>query len=247
MIASYYSGRYLYKIGSKTVVVTGLAVTGLATIIFGCVEGIEDVNTFILVCVIIRFIEGAGFSAFFTSALTIVVETFPLDPGYYVGLTESIVTLGMIMGPPIGSYLYSLGGFSLPLVFFGSVLSGTAFISTVTIPSVKVKLDKHQEVISHEDYIRVLKLPETMVSVACTALNVATDVFILINLGEHIKPFDLSVVQVGFIYLCLFLSYGVSSPVAGKIGDRTDRELMLQCIGCLLVTRKEMRVCRSIR
>jgi len=238
MLASYFSGRFLHKIGAKTVVVTGLTVTGIATIIFGSVEGIEDVNTFIIVCVLIRFIEGAGFSAFFTSALTIVVETFPADPGYYVGLTESIVTLGMIMGPPIGSYLYSLGGFSLPLVFFGAVLCGTAFVATVTIPAVEAKTAKQQEVISNQDYLKVLKLPETMVSVACTALNVATDVFILINLGEHIKHFKLSVVQEGFTYLCLFISYGVSSPAAGKIGDRTDRELLLQSIGCLLLTRE---------
>jgi hypothetical protein len=263
MLASYFSGRFLNRIGAKTVVVTGLTVTGLATILFGCVEGIENVNVFITVCVVIRFIEGAGFSAFFTSALTIVVETFPSDPGYYVvgcsksihtlyivpnyrfpkqGLTESIVTLGMIMGPPIGSYLYSLGGFSLPLVFFGAILCGTAFVSTISIPAVKAKTLKQQEVVSHEDYIRVLKLPETMVSVACTALNVATDVFILINLGEHIKPFNLSVVQEGFTYLCLFLSYGISSPLAGKIGDRTDRELLLQCVGCLLLTGMNIRL-----
>lgn len=140
------------------------------------------------------------------------------------------------MGPPIGSYLYSLGGFSLPLVFFGAVLSGTAFVSTVTIPAIKAKTGKQQEVISNDDYMRVLKLPETQVSIACTALNVATDVFILINLGEHIKEFHLTVVQEGFTYLCLFLSYGLSSPLAGKIADRTDRELLLQSIGCLLLT-----------
>lgn len=93
MLASYFSGRFLNRIGAKKVVVTGLTVTGLATIVFGCVEGIDDVSTFITVCVFIRFIEGAGFSAFFTSALTIVVETFPADPGYYVVSLDSQILL----------------------------------------------------------------------------------------------------------------------------------------------------------
>lgn len=82
--ASYVAGRNLSKTGAKFVVVTGLLVTGLATIVFGAVESIDSIPLFLASCVLIRFVEGAGFSAFFTSALTVVVETFPSHPGYYV-------------------------------------------------------------------------------------------------------------------------------------------------------------------
>ena len=86
--ASFVAGRSLNATGVKLVVVTGLAVTGFATILFGAVESIDSVALFLTVCVLIRFVEGAGFSAFFTSALTVVVETFPETPGYYVVSTH---------------------------------------------------------------------------------------------------------------------------------------------------------------
>lgn len=144
------------------------------------------------------------------------------------------------MGPPIGSYLFSAGGFPLPLLSFGAALVLTAFVSSITIPSLtdsaSVKKSSNESPISNKEYFNVLKLPETMLAVACTALNVTTDVFVLINLEDHLKMFDLSMVQVGFIYLCLFLSYGLSSPAAGKIGDKTDRELLLQGIGCMCIS-----------
>lgn len=150
------------------------------------------------------------------------------------------MTLGMMMGPPIGSYLFSVGGFPLPLVSFGAALVVTSFASSITIPSLaepaNVKTPSDESPISNAEYLNVLKLPETMLAVACTALNVTTDVFVLINLEDHLKMFDLTMVQVGFIYLCLFLSYGISSPAAGKIGDKTDRELLLQGIGCVCIS-----------
>lgn len=234
--ASFLAGRNLNKIGAKTVVVTGLAITGSATIIFGGIETIDDVPLFLATCAAIRFIEGAGFAAFFTSALTVVVETFPADPGYYVGLTESIVTLGMMMGPPMGSSLYTAGGFPLPLVTFGIALLVICIISTFTIPSLATAKSSNEQPITIAEYTAVLKLPETILAVACTALNVATDVFVLINLEDHLRTFDLTMVQVGFVYLCLFLSYGFSSPAAGKLGDKTDHELLLQSIGCLCIS-----------
>lgn len=166
--------------------------------------------------------------------------THACAPGDEKGLTESIVTLGMMMGPPIGSYLFSVAGFPLPLLTFGLALIITAITSSFTIPSLTqslaLKNSPDEKPISNREYLDVLKLPETMLAVACTALNVATDVFVLINLEDHVRHFDLTMVQVGFVYLCLFLSYGVSSPAAGKLGDKTDRELLLQGIGCICIS-----------
>ena len=237
--ASFLAGRYLNRIGARPVVVIGLGVTGLATVLFGFIEYIESSNLFLFACLIIRFIEGAGFAAFFTSALTVVVDSFPSDPGYYVGLTESIVTLGMIMGPPIGSYLYDKGGFPLPVFTFGTALLCTSILATFVIPSSpKNSIDEERnksQLIESREYIQILSLGPAMASVACTFLNVATDVFILINLEPHASSLSISTVQMGFVYLCLFLSYGFSSPASGKIADKTNRELFLQSIGCVFV------------
>ena len=74
----------LNKIGGRRFTVTSLAVTGVSTIALGCVDRINDRTTFLVICLIVRFMEGAGFAAFFTSALSMIVRDFPSDPGYFV-------------------------------------------------------------------------------------------------------------------------------------------------------------------
>ena len=58
--------------------------TGIATIGFGCIASVPSGPTFFALSVTLRFIEGAGFAAYFTSALAVIVDTFPADPGYFV-------------------------------------------------------------------------------------------------------------------------------------------------------------------
>lgn len=76
--------KQLNKLGGRRFTATSLAVTGLSTIALGCVDRITDWTTFLVVCLLVRFMEGAGFAAFFTSALSMIVRDFPSDPGYFV-------------------------------------------------------------------------------------------------------------------------------------------------------------------
>ncbi|GFY64103.1 MFS-type transporter SLC18B1 [Trichonephila inaurata madagascariensis] len=112
-------GRSLTKIGPKFIVLAGLFLTGGSTILFGCLEKSPGGPIFFWLCMAVRAVEGAGFAAYLTSSLAVIVKTFPTNPGYYVGLTETIVTVAMISGPPLGSALYTAGGYSCPFVSFG--------------------------------------------------------------------------------------------------------------------------------
>ncbi|XP_076315763.1 MFS-type transporter SLC18B1-like [Tachypleus tridentatus] len=106
VIFSMIAGKFLTKIGPKFIVIAGLFITGGATVIFGCLEKSPHGRIFLALSIGIRMVEGAGFAVYLTSVLAIVVKTFPTNPGYYVGLTETVVTIGMITGPVLGSFLY---------------------------------------------------------------------------------------------------------------------------------------------
>ncbi|XP_076318373.1 MFS-type transporter SLC18B1-like [Tachypleus tridentatus] len=69
----------------------------------------------------------------------------------------------------------------------------------------------------------------------CVILNVVADAFILITLSDHLQQFSLHPLEIGCIYLCLFLSYSFSSPIAGKLADKLKLEYILQCIGSLIL------------
>lgn len=232
-------GRSLTKIGPKFIVLAGLFLTGGSTILFGCLERSPGGPIFFWLCMAVRAVEGAGFAAYLTSSLAVIVRTFPTNPGYYVGLTETIVTVAMISGPPLGSALYTAGGYSCPFVSFGSVIIFMSIVSYYLInedksDTAESKIDPGN--LTLKDYKRILKLPAgamVLVSVTC---NVTADAFILIALSEHLVQFHLTPMLVGSIYLCLFLSYGLSSPLAGKIGDKMGGEFLLQSGGCLIMT-----------
>ncbi|KAF8774278.1 hypothetical protein HNY73_016846 [Argiope bruennichi] len=105
------------------------------------------------------------------------------------GLTETIVTVAMISGPPLGSALYTAGGYSCPFVSFGSVIIFMSIASYYLISedksdSAESKIDPGN--LTLKEYKGLLKLPAgamVLVSVTC---NVTADAFILIALSEHL-------------------------------------------------------------
>ncbi|XP_035226330.1 MFS-type transporter SLC18B1-like [Stegodyphus dumicola] len=231
-------GKSLTRIGAKFVVVAGLFLTGGSTILFGCLEKSPGGPIFFWLCMAVRAVEGAGFAAYLTSSLAVLVRTFPSNPGYYVGLTETIVTVAMISGPPLGSFLYTVGGYSAPFVSFGSVIIVMSIASYFLISEEKSgSFDMRSELgsLKLKEYLRILKMPAGAMVLVCVTLNVTADAFILIALSEHLSQFQLTPMIVGSIYLCLFLSYGLSSPLAGKIGDKMGGEFLLESGGCLIM------------
>ncbi|XP_054717117.1 MFS-type transporter SLC18B1-like [Uloborus diversus] len=232
-------GRSLTRIGAKFIVIAGLFLTGGSTILFGCLEHSPGGTLFFALCMGVRAVEGAGFAAYLTSSLAVIVKTFPLNPGYYVGLTETIVTVAMISGPPLGSFLYTVGGYSCPFVSFGSVILIMSVASYFLITEDKADPSTKKndlESLSIREYLRILKLPAGSMILVSVTFNVTADAFILIALSEHLSQFNLTPMIVGSIYLCLFLSYGISSPLSGRIADKWGKEFLLQSGGCLIMT-----------
>lgn len=65
-------------------VVTSLSLTGASTILFGCLVWCPPGQVFFILSCILRFLEGAGFAGYFTGVLSVLVQSFPENPGYYV-------------------------------------------------------------------------------------------------------------------------------------------------------------------
>lgn len=135
------------------------------------------------------------------------------------------------------------GGFAAPFVVFGCVLVLTSGLGILVIEGERGILviegergERKESGVRVKDYIHLLEIPPAVLAMGCTLVNVASDIFILITLNSHLVQFKMTQLQSGFIYLCLFLSYGFSSPIAGKIADKTDLEFLLQSIGSASIT-----------
>ncbi|OXA49582.1 Quinolone resistance protein NorA [Folsomia candida] len=97
------------KSSAQSVLIFSLLVEGASLFLFGFMDKINDLQTFLGASIILRIIEGAAASAVFATVFTLVSEYFPGSFGILLlGVLESLTPAGFILGPLIGANLYSV-------------------------------------------------------------------------------------------------------------------------------------------
>ena len=115
-------GTYGGKIGPKTILCGGAFIQAVVAYLFGLLDFIEPVWPFLMLSYLLRFIEGIGTAAHLGAALAILIDLFPDRVATYMSYTEVGFGLGYMLGPPLGSHLYELGGLLLPFEVVGIIL-----------------------------------------------------------------------------------------------------------------------------
>ncbi|KAF0292818.1 Coiled-coil domain-containing protein 130 [Amphibalanus amphitrite] len=203
--------------GASRVFHTGLAVTGVSTVVFGLLDFIPDADAFIVTCYVVRVVEALGTAAFVTAAYTIVANQFPENINLLVGTSETVCAVGIAAGPAIGGGLYTVGGYGLPFYVLGGVIVAATAISCVTLPwiggdpqRVEVRRMSRRMIRSAEAWLNVVVL--LLVAVAWTALDPGLAPYVTTTLG-------LSPAHLGLFFLLASGTYAVVGPVWGKLCD----------------------------
>lgn len=97
----------------------GIFLSGLATIALGLAIFVPSGVPFFTGVLIIRTVQAIGHAAFFTATWAIVGKLFPQRISMITGINEVAYGIGYMLGPPVGSALYELGGYVLPLLVVG--------------------------------------------------------------------------------------------------------------------------------
>ena len=69
-----------------------------------------------------------------TAAYAIIADLDPENISFYLGITEISTGLGYMVGPALGGWLYSIGGFTMPFLVLGTLLLPTAAIIYFKVP-----------------------------------------------------------------------------------------------------------------
>jgi MFS family permease len=99
----------------------GVLLVSVATLSFGLVPvaaaplGLPLVPLFCAA----RMVQGFGAALTMTCVFATLSDAFPDDRGKIVGVAEMCNSLGWTIGPPLGGFLYSLSGFTLPFMVTG--------------------------------------------------------------------------------------------------------------------------------
>ncbi|XP_039897640.1 MFS-type transporter SLC18B1 isoform X1 [Simochromis diagramma] len=214
LIGSLVLGKYIVQIGAKFMLIAGLFVSSCCTIIFGFLDRAPAGPIFISLCFIVRSLDAVGFGAAMTSAFAMTAKIFPNNVATVLGSLEIFTGLGLILGPPLGGWLYQSFGYEVPFLSLGCLLLIMVPFNIYVLPSIEAvpSKDSFFRLLTHVKTILVCYVVFTL-SAGLGFLDATLSLF-------AINRFGLSNGSVGLIMLGLSLPYCLASPLIGYFTDK---------------------------
>ncbi|XP_016152872.1 PREDICTED: MFS-type transporter SLC18B1 isoform X1 [Ficedula albicollis] len=207
-------GNYLSLIGAKFMFVAGMFVSGCVTILFGMLDKVPSGPMFISFCFLVRAMDAISFAAAITASFSILAKAFPTNIATVLGSLEIFSGLGLVLGPPLGGFLYQSFGYEIPFITLGCVVLALVPVNMCILP-------KYDSTPRKESFWKLILLPKVLIlcltvfslSACLGFLDPTMSLFIL-------KKFKLPAGYVGLVFLGLALSYSLSSPLLGLLSDK---------------------------
>nr|CAD2131083.1 unnamed protein product [Meloidogyne enterolobii] len=224
-IASPIIGKYMAVLRANRTFAGGIILCGLSSIAFGFADYLPSGPMFffgLLVCRTTQAIGGVGFN---TASWTIVGRLFPDRISLATGINEVAFGLGYTLGPAIGSGLYEVGGYVLPLFVVGSaqlllVLGVLPFYRGLLSEGSETSNVKQQEEKS-PGIVKMILIPDVFMAMLSSFVICIAWVFYEPAITEHLSTFKgRPSVMVGIMMMILACFYLISSPIWGWVFDR---------------------------
>ncbi|XP_044867071.1 MFS-type transporter SLC18B1-like isoform X5 [Mauremys mutica] len=207
-------GNYLVQIGAKFTFVAGMFVSGCITILFGMLDRAPDGPIFIGLCFLVRAMDATGFAAAATASFSILAKAFPNNIATVMGSLETFTGLGLVLGPPLGGFLFQSFGYEVPFTVLGCIV-------LILVPLNMYLLPKYDALATKDSFWMLVTLPKVVflcftrfsLSACLGFLEPTMSLFVL-------EKFKLPAGYVGLVFLALALSYSLSAPLLGLLSDK---------------------------
>lgn len=203
----------------------GFSLTCLCVVLFGFINHAPAGKTFVGLAFLIRILEGLGAAAYITASATIIMSEFPGRIGTVLSSLKTAFSVGVIIGPTIGGFLYDIGGYTTPFVVCGSIGFVCNLVTYLVIPNIE---DKHDS--SPSDLRKFWSGPLIYMyavaifgSYVCVGFNQAT-------LEPHLRRFNLSTTILGLVFMIPGICNGLMTPVWGWLCDKKVNTKLLTAI-----------------
>ncbi|XP_030891433.1 MFS-type transporter SLC18B1 isoform X3 [Leptonychotes weddellii] len=214
LLASLVFGKYLVQIGAKFMFVAGMFVSGGVTILFGVLDQVPEGPIFIAMCFLVRVADAVSFAAAITASFSILVKAFPNNVATVLGSLEIFSGLGLVLGPPLGGFLYQSFGYEVPFIFLGCIVLLMVPLNVYILPNYDSDPGEHS-------FWKLITLPK--VALIAFVINSLSSCFGFLDPTLSLfvlEKFNLPAGYVGLVFLGLALSYAISSPLFGLLSDK---------------------------
>ena len=241
MLLSPVVGRVAPAIGVTRLYNIGIATAGVTTVVFGTLYHIADTRLFVAACFLVRTAEAAGTAAVSGCAFTIIANQFPERTSRAVALISASSSLGLSVGPAIGSGLYALAGFSLPFYVTGGTMLVVAALNYWFMPSV----DRPQR--TPVPYLSMLRVFARSKQNWLCLLNVFHYSLVFLTFDTSVAPYADRVLGVtpatlGLYFTVATAAYALTSYLWARVTESSRRPhafvsagLLVVCVSALLI------------
>ncbi|XP_054273005.1 MFS-type transporter SLC18B1-like isoform X2 [Macrosteles quadrilineatus] len=224
-------GKYLDSWGAKTTLHLGMILAALSAILFGMLDYVMAHNWFISLSFLLRITEALGSTAALVAAFSITAAVFPKSIGTTFATLEVFYGVGYIVGPTIGGFLFSLGGFKLPFIVNGLAMLVIALVIVYVLPPIYQEV-KDEQGDGITDFLKVPAILLNSAAVVATAISMG---FYSATLEPHLRLFNLSPIAMGLMFVISGGTYACVAPIVGRICDRWAYPKRVISVGCVLV------------
>ncbi|MFC7392026.1 MFS transporter [Scopulibacillus cellulosilyticus] len=197
------------RIGRKIPLIFGLTVLIISTLLFSFAHTIPAL-------IAARFIQGVAAAANVSAALALIADLFPKKVrGTMMGIAVTGISIGLLLGAPIGGSLFDAGGYMMPFLVIAGITLAILLIILFTLTEPSHNKEKTTSAFTF------LRNPMVIFVILVVLLSEAA-----VSLLEPVLPvfltdqLHLSASTVGLLFGAMSLSYGLVSPLSGALSDR---------------------------
>jgi MFS family permease len=145
-------GRAIIRFGRSKIISVGLFSMGFCFVLLGLVDQISSQELIVICSIFLRVLQGASSAFVQTTCYAVAINDYPDHREAMIGYIEAVTGVGLIIGPIIGSTLYTFLGFDKTFFLYGSAVIVFAIFVTCKAERYFHRPIVHSEIqISNED------------------------------------------------------------------------------------------------
>lgn len=226
-------GKYMEKLGVKYMLTSGVFTTAVTCILMGVLNMVSGSVIFIGLSFAIQIVAAFGAAAITNVNSVLANKEFPKCSSSVFAVLEIALGMGNMTGPLIGGYLFEVGGYSLPFIVVGGVLTLVAIAAAILLPPDEYS-NTQEDPSANLTVQEVLREPSICLYIYNLIAGCIGFGFFLGTLEFHLRTLNLMPLEVGYQFVLNSAIFSLAAWGWGWLCDVKSSSLTVCLAGAVL-------------